>query len=79
MLRQTAGEHVDAATITAKVKAAILEEPSLMPSQARVETMQDVVPLSGFVHTLRTPSPEVWDLAREVRGVRRIENDLIVG
>ena len=50
-----------------------------MPSQARVETMQDVVPLSGFVHTLRTPSPEVRDLAREVRGVRRIENDLIVG
>jgi osmotically-inducible protein OsmY len=47
--RETAGEYVDDAMITTKVEAAMFDDPSLKVMQIGVETMQDVVQLSGFV------------------------------
>lgn len=75
--QETAGNYVDDATITAKVKAAIFEEPSLKSMQVGVETMKDEVQLSGFVDSYEGRS-KAGELARNVRGVRSVKNDLIV-
>jgi osmotically-inducible protein OsmY len=75
--RETAGEYVDDATITTKVKAAIFDEPSLKSMQVSVETFQDVVQLSGFVDSPRTKA-KAGELARGVHGVRSVKNDLVV-
>ena len=75
--RETAGEYVDDATITTKVKAAIFDEPSLKSMEVSVETFQDVVQLSGFVDSPRTKA-KAGELARGVRGVRSVKNDLVV-
>jgi hyperosmotically inducible periplasmic protein len=75
--RETVGEYVDDATITTKVKAAMFDDPSVKGMQISVETMQNVVQLSGFVD-----SPQVKDrageLAGSVTGVREVKNDLVV-
>ncbi|HEY2630706.1 MAG TPA: BON domain-containing protein, partial [Usitatibacter sp.] len=43
------GEYVDDTVITTKVKAAILDEPTLKSAEINVETFKGVVQLSGFV------------------------------
>lgn len=75
--RETAGEYVDDAAITTKVKAAIFDEPSLHSMQVNVETMQNVVQLSGFVDT-QTAKSKAGELAGNVDGVLSVENDLVV-
>ncbi|MBV5335749.1 BON domain-containing protein [bacterium] len=75
--RETAGEYADDTTITTKVKAAILDEPSLKSRQISVETMQNIVQLSGFVDSSQTKS-KAGEVARSVHGVRSVKNDLIV-
>ncbi len=75
--RESAGEYVDDSTITAKVKAAMFDDPSLKVMQIGVETMQDVVQLSGFVNSAQTKA-RAGELARGVKGVREVKNDLVV-
>lgn len=75
--RETAGEYVDNSTITTKVKAAMFDDPSLKVMQIGVETMQDVVQLSGFVNSAQTKA-RAGELARSVKGVREVKNDLVV-
>ncbi len=75
--RETAGEYVDDSTITTKVKAAMFDDPSLKVMQIGVETMQDVVQLSGFVDSAQTKA-RAGELARSVKGVREVKNDLVV-
>jgi osmotically-inducible protein OsmY len=72
-----AWEYVDGAAITAKVKAAILDDPSLKVFQIGVETYKDVVQLSGFVNSaeMRTRAAVV---ASRVSGVKSVTNDLLV-
>ena len=45
------GEYIDDTVITTKVKAAILNEPTLKSAEINVETFKGVVQLSGFVST----------------------------
>lgn len=68
---------VDEAAITAGVKAAILEEPSLEMTLISVETTMDVVMLNGFVDSYESRSL-VAHLARNIRGVRLVQNELVV-
>ena len=75
--RETAGEYVDDSTITTKVKAAMFDDASLKVMQIGVETMQDVVQLSGFVDSAQTKA-RAGELARSVKGVREVKNDLVV-
>ena len=75
--RESAGEYVDDATITSKVKADILGDPALKVLQVNVETMQGVVQLSGFVDSQRSETKAV-DLARRVHGVKSVKDDLVV-
>jgi osmotically-inducible protein OsmY len=71
------GGYVDDSAITTKVKSAILMDSSLKVLQINVETFKGEVQLSGFVdsHQSATKAAEV---ARGVKGVKSIKNDLIV-
>jgi osmotically-inducible protein OsmY len=75
--RETVGEYVDDATITTKVKAAMFDDPALKVMQIGVETMQNVVQLSGFVDSEQTKA-RAGERARSVTGVREVKNDLVV-
>ena len=67
------GEYVDDSVITTKVKAAILDEPTLKVAEINVETFKGVVQLSGFVSSHAAESKAV-ELARGVRGVKSVKN-----
>jgi len=75
--QETASEYVDDAAITAKVKMQILDDPTLKSAQISVETMENVVQLSGFVDSSFAVN-RAGDLARGVPGVRALRNDLVV-
>ena len=69
------GEYVDDTVITTKVKAAILNEPSLKSAEINVETFKGVVQLSGFVTSQAAESRAV-EVARTVGGVKSVKNDM---
>ena len=73
--RETAGEYVDDTTITTKVNATIINE--LGVGQVGVETMQNVVQLTGFVDT-QQKKDRAGQIARNVSGVRDVHNNIIV-
>ncbi len=70
------GEYIDDTVITAKVKAAIFEEPSLKSAEINVETFKGVVQLSGFVHD-KADINKAAELARKIKGVTSVKNDLL--
>ncbi len=74
---ESTGEYVDDSAITAKVKAAILEDPALKTLQISVETYKGVVQLSGFVDS-KEMIGRAGEVAGKVSGVREVKNDLIV-
>jgi len=71
------GEYVDDATITAKVKAAVLEDPSLKSAEINVETSKGRVQLSGFVSS-RADIDRAVKVAKGVAGVTSVKNDMIL-
>ena len=71
------GQFVDDSVITTKVKAAILEEPSLKTLQISVETFKGVVQLSGFVDSAQSVK-KAGEVAGQVAGVISVKNDLTV-
>jgi osmotically-inducible protein OsmY len=73
--QESTGEYVDDTVITTRVKTAILNEPSLKVLQINVETYKNVVQLSGFVPTSSDMDKAV-DLARGVKGVSSVKNDM---
>ena len=75
--REGTGEYIDDSSITAKVKAAIVNEPSLKVFQINVETFKGEVQLSGFVDSAQNIR-RAGEVARSVHGVRSVKNDLIV-
>ena len=75
--RETAGEYLDDTTITTRVKAALIADKTVKASQIGVETMQNVVQLSGFVDTPQERL-RAGDIARNVSGVREVQNNIAV-
>lgn len=69
------GEYVDDSVITTKVKAAIFNEPTLKSTEINVETFKGDVQLSGFVSSTAAQSKAV-ELARSVKGVKSVKNDM---
>jgi hyperosmotically inducible protein len=74
---ESTGQYVDDATITTKVKSAVLAEPGLHELQITVETYKDVVQLSGFVDTSEAKD-KAGKVAAKVDGVRSVRNNLVV-
>jgi len=69
------GEYIDDTVITAKVKTAIFNEPTLKSAEINVETFKGVVQLSGFVSTQANIYKAV-EVARGVSGVTSVKNDM---
>lgn len=72
---KSAGEHVDDAVITTKVRAAILKDPTLKLTEINVETFKGVVQLSGFVNSQSDIGTAI-KLTHEVGGVKSVKNDM---
>ena len=68
----------DDAMVTARVKKAIYNEPSLKVSDISVSTEASVVSLSGAVKT-RAERVKATEVAQKVEGVKRVKNDLKIG
>lgn len=75
--KETPVEYVEDTVITAKVKAAVLNDPSLKSAEINVETYKGIVQLSGFVRS-RTDINRAVEVARGVRGVTSVKNVMIV-
>jgi len=75
--REGTGEYIDDSVITAKVKHAILHEPSLKSAEINVETYKGTVQLSGFVSSQANINTAV-DVARAVKGVKSVKDDMRV-
>jgi hyperosmotically inducible protein len=74
---RTAGEVVDDATITGKIKAALTEDERTKAHQIDVTTHDRVVLLGGFVDSQKAKAA-AGDLARAVAGVSRVDNQLAI-
>ena len=73
--KEGTGEYVDDTVVTSKVKAAILNEPTLKSAEINVETFKGVVQLSGFVSSTAAENTAVV-VARKVEGVKSVKNDM---
>jgi osmotically-inducible protein OsmY len=73
--QEGAGEYIDDTVITTKVKAAILDEPTLKSAEINVETFKGVVQLSGFV-TSQAAEAKAVAVTRNVGGVKAVKNDM---
>lgn len=74
---ESAGAYVDDSVITTKVKAAVLQEPTLKSAEINVETYKGVVQLTGFVSS-RASINKATEIARSIKGVASVKNDMIV-
>ena len=68
-------ESVDDAAITAKVKEAILNEPSLHTEKISVETSKGMVQLSGFASTIFAMAKAI-EIARSIKGVIAVKDEM---
>ena len=70
---RTAGEVVDDATISTKVKGALLNDENISGFAISVKTFEGEVTLTGAVDNERQRR-RAGDLARSVDGVRQVNN-----
>jgi osmotically-inducible protein OsmY len=75
--QESTGEYVDDSVITTKVKALLAADDFLKSFQISVETYKGIVQLSGFVNS-RQSIDKAGQIARSVKGVTSVKNDLIV-
>jgi hyperosmotically inducible periplasmic protein len=71
----TAGQRVDDAAITAKVKSALIAEPNVPGMLINVDTNAGQVTLRGRVEN-QTQVERAVEVARGVEGVQRVDNQL---
>ena len=69
------GEYVDDSMITTKVKSAMAMDKEVQARDISVTTNDGVVRLSGVAHS-RAEAQKAVQLARNVAGVRSVENDI---
>jgi osmotically-inducible protein OsmY len=75
--QESTGEYVDDSVITTKVKSLIAVDDFLKSFQIGVETYKGTVQLSGFVGSQKAVD-KAGEIARSVKGVKSVKNDLIV-
>jgi hyperosmotically inducible protein len=75
--QKTAGETIDDATLTAKVKAALIDNESTKARSINVETYRGTVQLGGFVESDQEKQA-AEQVAKSVAGVKEVRNDLEV-
>ena len=75
--RQSTGEYVDDAAITAKVKAAMVKDEVVKAMQVDVTTFKGNVQLSGFVDTAEQKA-RAADVAAAIEGVTNVTNNISI-
>jgi osmotically-inducible protein OsmY len=75
--RQSTGEYVDDAAVTAKVKAALVQDEIVKAMQVDVTTFKGNVQLSGFVDTAEQKA-RAAQIASTVEGVTEVTNNISV-
>lgn len=75
--RESTGEYIDDTVLTSRVKAALLNDPGVSGLAVNVETFKGTVQLSGFVKSVSERNRAV-QLAREIKGVRQVKNDILI-
>lgn len=73
--RESTGEYVDDAAITAKVKAAFVKDPVVKALDVKVETFKGTVQLSGFVDNGEQKA-RAEQLASSTNGVVGVRNNI---
>lgn len=73
--QESTAQYVDDTVITAKVKSAIFNEPSLKSKEINVETFKGRVQLSGFVNS-QSDINQAVAAAKTVGGVTSVTNDM---
>ncbi len=73
--QESAGQYIDDSAITAGVKTAIFNDPSLKSTEINVETFKKRVQLSGFVRS-RANMDQAVKIAQGVSGVASVKNDM---
>ena len=71
------GEQLDDATLTAKVKAALLQAPDVKGMQINVDSDRGAVQLSGFVDS-QAQMDKAVQIAKGVNGVREVHNKMTI-
>lgn len=74
---RTLGERIDDATITADVKARLLEDPQVKGLSIDVDTRDGVVYLTGKVAS-STERDRAVSLARDTKHVKEVQSNLVV-
>lgn len=74
---ESTGEYLDDVALSTKVKTSLLGDSRVKLMQIKVETYKGVVQLSGFVDSANAATRAV-ELARTVKGVKSVNNSLIV-
>lgn len=74
---KTTGQVIDDATITSKVKTALLADPEISGLKINVDTDKGVVKLKGEIKTM-VLRKKAESIARGVDGVKSVENQLII-
>lgn len=74
---ESTGEYIDDAVITTKVKASIVDQPTLKTLEISVETFKGTVYLRGAVASQANIDKAV-EVARSVGGVRSVKSELRV-
>jgi len=75
--QESTGEYVDDTVITTKIKSLLAVDDFLKSFQISVETYKGTVQLSGFVGSQKAVD-KADEIARSVKGVKSVKNDLIV-
>ena len=75
--QESTGQYVDNSVLTAKVKTAIFNEPTLKSTEISVETFKGEVQLSGFVSSIEQTNKAV-EVAKTIPGVTSVKNDMRV-
>jgi len=75
--QESAGEYVDDSVITSTVKSLLAKDDFLKSFEISVETFKGRVQLSGFVNSQKAVD-KAGEIARSVKGVKSLKNDLIV-
>lgn len=76
--QETVGQYIDGAAVTAEVKAKLANDPNTSAANINVKTIDSgVVQLSGFAKS-QTEKDRAGALARSVKGVTQVHNNLIV-
>jgi osmotically-inducible protein OsmY len=75
--QESVGAYVDDKTITAAVKAKLIEDRNTGGLSINVDTLNGTVALSGFAKS-QNEKDVAGSIARNTRGVREVRNNLVV-